>query len=97
VTAQTNYNTAAAREDPTKRKLTVTITKVRRHTVVVPTSVLRGRCPVCNREVEMLTAGQAAEFLEVGDSTLQALVSAGEIHAVETTAGTILLCKESLS
>jgi excisionase family DNA binding protein len=64
---------------------------------VVPTSVLRGRCPVCKREVEVLTAAQAAQFLEVGDSTVQALVSAGEIHAVEAVGGMILLCKESLS
>ncbi len=96
MTGQTNYNTAAVREGPTKRKLTVTITKVRRQTVVVPTSVLRGHCPVCNRQVEMVTSAQAAQFLEVGDCTLQALVSAGEIHAVEAVGG-ILLCKESLS
>jgi len=96
VTGQINYNTATVREDPTKRKLTVTITKVRRQTVVVPTSVLRGLCPVCNREVEMVTAAQAAEFLEVGDSSLQTLISAGEIHAVATVTGVLLLCKESL-
>jgi len=75
----------------------VTITKVRRQTVGVPTSFFRGLCPVCEREVEMLTTAQAGEFLEVGDSLLQRLISDGKIHAVETAAGMILLCKESLS
>ncbi len=45
----------------------------------------------------MLTTAQAGEFLEVGDSFLQRLISDGKIHAVETAGGMILLCKESLS
>jgi excisionase family DNA binding protein len=63
---------------------------------VTSRALLRGRCLVCEREVEMLTASQAAEFLELGDSALEALVSAGKIHAVEVLGGKMLLCKESL-
>ena len=44
----------------------------------------------------MLTAGEAAAVLEVDDCTLDRLIAAGEVHALQTVSGNLRVCKDSL-
>jgi hypothetical protein len=62
---------------------------------VAPVGV-RAPCRVCGREVEALSAGRAAEILEVCKSELGDLVAAGRVHAIPTAGGGIRVCKDSL-
>ena len=78
-----------------KRKFKLTITKIYRQTVTVPT-IFRAMCPVCGSEVEMLTAGDAARFLQIDETTLKHLVAAGNVHAALTATGNPCVCKNSL-
>lgn len=57
---------------------------------------IRAHCRGCGREVETLTAAQAAEVLEVDDQTLRSLLAAGRIHVLSTVSGSLLICKDSL-
>lgn len=79
-----------------KRKLRIKVSRIRRQSVSTPGMFLRTQCVLCAREVEMLTKAQAAVILEVGDSTLEALLSDGRIHALETVGGHQWVCKDSL-
>jgi hypothetical protein len=80
-----------------RRRLRVTVTKIRRP---AQTSEARttphGPCLICAREVELLTRVGAAEVLEVGLGALDAFISAGRVHAVETASGSVRVCKDSL-
>ena len=79
-----------------KRKVTLTITRIRRQTATAPAHFSRGPCPVCRREVETVSAEQAAAALEVSEAALAALDAAGQVHAVETMSGQLKFCKDSL-
>lgn len=72
------------------------ITTVRRRAIKGAGNVLRTRCPVCEREVEMLTQAQAAGILELDDRTLAALIADGRVHAIQTVNGNLWICKDSL-
>ena len=74
----------------------LTITKVRRERVTLPAAGFAGFCPVCQRNVEILSLSQAAAILEVGDETLEALLASGTIHGIQTVTGSIAVCKHSL-
>jgi hypothetical protein len=80
------------------QKVKVRITAVRRRTVRVTAGalLLRAQCMTCGREVEALTRSQAGEILEVKDQELGALISAGRVHAIQTTSDSIRVCKDSL-
>ena len=79
-----------------KRKLTVTITRIRCQTASVHPPVLCASCPVCGREVELVSAAQAAAALEVTEDVLSTLNAAGRVHAFETVTGQLRFCKDSL-
>lgn len=79
-----------------KRKLRIKISRIRRQNVSPPGMFLRTQCLLCAREVELLTKAQAAIILEVGDLTLETLLSDGHIHALETVGGRQWVCKDSL-
>ena len=72
------------------------IITVRRSTWHVQPFLIQAHCPVCAREVELLTQTQAAEVLEIGDQMLGALIAAGRVHAVRTISGSLRVCKDSL-
>lgn len=78
-----------------KRKLKLTITKIYRQTIVLPT-VFRATCPVCGCEVEMLTANEAAQFLQIDEIALDRLLAAGSVHSAVTASGLSRVCKKSL-
>ena len=79
-----------------KRKVKLKITTAHRQTIKLPGRSLTARCPVCRREVEMLTSAEAASVLEVDPTTFDRLVAGGCIHTVHTVSGAIRVCKESL-
>jgi hypothetical protein len=57
---------------------------------------LRLYCPVCEREVEMLTRTQAAGALEVNLESIARLIHEGQLHAAHLVSGAIRICKDSL-
>lgn len=74
----------------------MTVTKVRRERVSLPTAGFAVPCPVCRREVEILSCSQAAAILEVEEKALQALLATGVIHGIQTVSGSVAVCKDSL-
>lgn len=80
-----------------KRKLTMTITRIRRRTISMPVAAPRLPCPVCQREVETFSETQAAELLEIAGLSLNAVITSGRVHAIRLAHGNLLICKDSLS
>ncbi len=78
-----------------KRRFKMTVTKIRRRTTP-PKTILRASCSVCKHEVEMLTAAESTEILEIDDNALNSLVTAGKVHAALTVSGNLRICKDSL-
>lgn len=78
-----------------KRKLRITVSKVRRQTAAAP-PILRARCLDCGCEVELLDVIEANKILDIENQTLEALVFAGRVHAIETVSGSRWICKPSL-
>ena len=79
-----------------KKRLKMTITTVRRQTIASAADALRLACPVCKREVEMVTNAQAISILGIDHQTLGHLVAAGQVHTVQAVSGNIRICKDSL-
>ena len=81
--------------------------KVRRMTKVTiqtnETLVLRpsqvtvlAHCAECAAEVEMLTAGAAASRVGLPLRSIYRSIEAGQLHFLETSAGVVLVCPNSL-
>jgi hypothetical protein len=79
-----------------KRARTMKITATRRRTIRLTPPAVRARCPVCEREVEMLTVTQAAEVLEIEALAFKQFIADGQVHAVETLSGGFRVCQDSL-
>lgn len=80
-----------------KRRLDMRITTIRQRTIAsAAVEALRLSCQACEREVEMLTNGQAMRILGVDPRTLDQLVAVGKVHTVQTVSGNVWICKESL-
>jgi hypothetical protein len=79
-----------------KRKVRLKITSASRQAIRLSGRGLTAHCPVCRREVEMLTCAEAAGILEVDPWTFDRLVAGGSIHTVQTVSGAVRVCKDSL-
>ena len=79
-----------------KRKVKLKITSASRQTVRLTSRSLNARCPVCRREVEMVSSAEAAAILEVDLGTLYRLVASGCVHRIQTVSGAVRVCKDSL-
>ena len=55
-----------------------------------------GLCPVCGREVEILTLDQAVSLSGIRTGALVRLTEANSVHSIETSMGHLLVCKNSL-
>jgi hypothetical protein len=55
-----------------------------------------GQCPMCGEEVEILTLDRAVSLSGIRTGQLVRMAEANTIHAIETTFGHLLICKESL-
>jgi predicted site-specific integrase-resolvase len=79
-----------------KRKVRLKITTSSRR-IVRPGGQNPGApCTACGREVELVTATQAAVILQVGEHELERFAGAGAIHLVQTVSGRHWVCKNSL-
>jgi hypothetical protein len=78
-----------------KERLRMTVTTVRQETFIAAPA-LRLQCPVCEREVEMVTEDQAVRILEIDPSGLCHLAEAGRLHSIQTVTGNTWVCKDSL-
>jgi len=58
---------------------------------------LRGYCPNCGSEVELLTFDTAVSYSGLGGSELIKRLAAEESHAIESASGHLLICKRSLA
>lgn len=56
----------------------------------------RGVCPQCLREVEWLTAVEAAQFLGVSEREVFRLVENDNVHFLEVELESLLICRRSL-
>jgi len=75
-----------------KERLKMKITTVRRLSLIPPAE-LRLRCPVCEREVEMVTCDEAIRILGRDPEAVSEMVAA---HSVRTISGSMWVCKDSL-
>lgn len=55
-----------------------------------------GRCRVCEREVEIVTIDQAISLSGIRTGELVRMAENDHVHAIETSMGHLLICKESL-
>jgi len=59
-------------------------------------TTMRGFCPVCGTEVEMLTLDSAVRFSGSSGREVIRRLAAEEIHTIETANGHLLVCRDSL-
>lgn len=57
---------------------------------------LRGYCPGCATEVEMLTLDSAVSVLGIGGREVIRQIVSQETHSIETANGRLLVCRSSL-
>ena len=82
----------------------MTVRRIRKVTIQTnETLVLRpsqitvlAHCAECAAEVEMLTAGAAASRVGVPLRSIYRSIEAGRLHFLETSAGLVLVCPNSL-
>jgi ribosomal protein S20 len=72
------------------------ITATRRRLARYRQPAIHAFCPACAREVETLSAAQAAEALEVAAPRLDQLIAEGLVHAIATVSGSLRICQNSL-
>ena len=80
-----------------KRTSRVTFTKVRRQTVTVTRTVVMAHCLTCQRDVETISAVDAAAFLKIAGRILETAIASGQLHLIPIPNGSSRVCKESLS
>lgn len=79
-----------------KSKAAVRITITRRRKFYFQIPLICIHCQVCGREVETLSASQAAEALEVHPNVLSQMIADGVIHMIRTVSGSLRICRNSL-
>lgn len=76
-----------------------TVTTIETHQIVTvrrPVGATLALCPVCLKEIEMITPEVAAALARVTVRSIYAGVEAGGVHFLETPDGRLLLCADSL-
>jgi hypothetical protein len=91
-----DYITTGKVEKVIRRRVKLKVSGASRQTIRVLGEGFRARCVTCGREVEMVTAAQAAAVLRVDGQTLDSLVRAGQVHVIQTVSGNIWVCEDSL-
>ncbi len=79
-----------------RRTVRFKLTTTSEQTIVLPHSLPRALCPVCKREVEVLTVDQATMVLNAKESALRDLIADPIVHLVQTEIGNKVICKDSL-
>jgi hypothetical protein len=76
-----------------KKKTQVTI-RTRQRVVV---QALRVRCHQCGAEVPIVSPHNAAGVLQTTPDQIRGLLASGDLHAVDETSGTQVICGNSLT
>ena len=53
-------------------------------------------CPVCSSREGLLTSGQAAALVQIGEPTIRRWVAQGKVHGFKTPGGHFRICRRSL-
>ncbi len=77
-------------------KIIITVETFQRTTVRSRRKLKIARCEQCAAETVMLAPNEAAAFLQITARDLFRRVESGEIHFLETEAGALLVCRQSL-
>jgi len=59
-------------------------------------TAIRGFCPVCESEVDLLTLDAATSAAGVTGRQLIGRLATSEVHSIETVNGHLLVCRRSL-
>lgn len=73
------------------------IIEIEREIVVEGVSERNGWCRRCHRLVEWLTAGYAAQTLQLAESTIEGLLASGRLHGAEPDRPEAPVCSNSLA
>ena len=79
-----------------RRRVRLKLTRTSEQTIILPHSLPRALCPVCKREVEVLTVEQSTMVLNTEQSALNDLIANRIVHLVQTEIGNKVVCKDSL-
>ena len=79
-----------------RRTVRLKLTRTSEQTIILPHSLPRALCPVCKREVEVLTVEQSTMVLNTEQSALNDLIANRIVHLVQTAIGNQVVCKDSL-
>ena len=66
-----------------------------RQTIVVDAPRLH--CPACGAEVPIVSSQNAAAMMATSEAGVRQLLTSGELHVIEETAGAALICGNSVS
>ncbi len=79
-----------------KRRLIMTITRIRRQIITTQATSARVRCPACGREVETLSEAQAVELLTIAGRSLDDPTASSQAHAIQTVGDGLRVCKDCI-
>lgn len=82
---------------PKAKRLLITTEKHETFIVRLGTQpTVRGFCPTCDMEVDLLTLDSAVNVSAIGGREVVGRIASEEIHAIETANGHLLVCRSSL-
>ena len=88
------------RREGMKRRRRLEITTHRHEVIAVQVQplemALRSRCPVCQCDVNMLPVALVTKTARVSSRTVYRWVEENQLHFVESSDGTVLICENSL-
>jgi hypothetical protein len=91
---KSNHNRKAVAK--TKRRIEITVDRSRLIVLKRRTSGDPQLCPFCSQPNAMLTVDEAATIAGVTSRTIYSRAEAGGLHFVETAAGRLLICTNSI-
>ncbi|MBD0314809.1 MAG: hypothetical protein ICV86_18805 [Microcoleus sp. T3-bin5] len=79
-----------------KRKIKLTVTKLRQRRETIFAQPLSAYCRICRNETETLTTVDAGSFLETDVDSILVLIGTRKIHGFFTVNDNFRVCKNSL-
>jgi hypothetical protein len=79
-----------------KRRIEITLEKRRVQWIAKRSIASTGWCESCRERTRFISPDEAAKIAQVGARAIYRSVEAGELHFIETEAGELLVCTNSL-
>lgn len=79
-----------------KRKIKLTVTKLRQRRETIFAAPISAFCQICQKETETITTTDAATFLETDVDSILVLIGNRKIHGFFTVNDNYRVCKNSL-